>query len=413
MDVEVITTGNEILSGLTLDTNFRWLAERLTERSFNVRYHTSVTDHAGDIIAALGGASAHAGAVIVSGGLGPTDDDLTSRCAAEFFGVPLETDPRALASIEERLRGLGREMKDAHRGQAMMPRGARFFANLWGTAPGYMYEHGGALFFFLPGVPGELQGMFERSVMPELERHAGTRARSVTKLVRTTGLKESEVAERLDGLTMDGVYLGYRVHDPEVHLRVTGSAPTGEEAEALALEFTGLLRERLGAYVFSTGGESLPEVVGGMLAARGMTLAIAESCTGGLVASRITDVPGSSGWFERGLVTYSNEAKVEMLGVPRGLIEELGAVSGPVAERMAEGARTVAGTDLGVGISGIAGPGGGTALKPVGTVFIALAQGAGPPTSHAFLFHGTRRQIKYTASQRALEIIRQYFLDTV
>ncbi len=413
MKIEVITTGSEIISGLTQDTNFRWLADRLCSLNFDLRYHTSVGDDRDDIVLALRTAYLRARAVIVTGGLGVTEDDITTECAADFFGVERELNPEALESIRERFRVQGRELQKIHECMALLPMGARVIPNAYGSAPGFSYEHAGVVFFFLPGVPRELRPMVEDYVIPELEKRSGGRRKYVTRLVRTYGLRESEIAQRLSGLERKGVRLGYRAHFPEVHLRVSAEGRTVEEAQALAEGFIGEITSRLGRAVFSTTGEELEEVVGKLLLERGMTLALAESCTGGLVAHRITNVPGSSNYFERGVVSYSNEAKIENLSVPRELIVEHGAVSAPVVERMASGVRELAGTDIGVGISGIAGPGGGTPVKPVGTVFIGLSHTRAGTHSHKFLFHGTRGEIKLLSSQTALDIIRNFLLNGV
>ncbi|MCH8029255.1 MAG: competence/damage-inducible protein A [Candidatus Dadabacteria bacterium] len=413
MKIGIVTTGGEIMNGLTQDTNFSWAAERLASLSFEVCYHVSVGDNRDDILFALRSAAKLSEAVIVSGGLGPTTDDITAQSAADYFGVPLELNAEAHDGLKRRFAQRGREFKEIHKKQAYFPTGSQVLPNDWGTAPGFSHKKDFTVYFFLPGVPREFQPMVEEYVVPELRRRRGGRERFVTRLVKVTGLMESEVAQMLGGMEREGVYLGYRAHFPEVHLRVTARGGTGEEANKLASEFTSEIRSRLGRSVFTTEEKSLEEVVGELLLKDGLTISVAESCTGGLVASRITDVPGSSRYFERGVVTYSNEAKTELLAVPRELLNRYGAVSAPVVQRMAQGVRELSGTDIGVGITGIAGPGGGTPGKPVGTVFIGISHGAKGTESTQFSFSGTRAQIKMASSQTVLDLIRIFLLNDV
>ena len=411
--IEIITTGDELMSGLTQDSNFSWAGEVLASRGFAVEFHTTVGDERDDISSALGISSGRADAVIVSGGLGPTPDDLTSEVAADFFGVPLELNMRAVSSIEERLSRRGRVLTDLNRKQAYLPRGSRVLINHWGTAPGFSLEKDGTVFYFLPGVPKEFRAMMDEYVIPELDRRDTGRKKVKSMLVRTFGLPESEVAIRLEGIEREGIRLGYRAHFPEVHLRVTAYGETPGEAGELIEGFTGDIKSRLGSYVFSTGGETMEEVAGKLLREHDMTLATAESCTGGLIAHRITNVPGSSDYFLEGVISYSNEAKEKILGVPKDLLDAHGAVSAPVVEAMASGVRRLSGADIGVGVSGIAGPGGGTPEKPVGTVFIGIDSNKRGQRSEKFLFHGSREEIKLVSSSHALSFIMQIFLNNV
>jgi nicotinamide-nucleotide amidase len=413
MKIEIITTGDEIMSGTTLDTNFYWAAEKLTSLGFNLGFHTSVGDDEETIIEAFRTARKRAQAVIVSGGLGPTTDDLTAEVASKFFGVPLELGEEALEMMEQRFKKQGRKLLEINKKQACIPTGSKILRNFWGTAPGFQYESEGVVFFFLPGVPKEFKAMIEEYVIPELESRSIGRKKYTTKLIKTFGLRESEVAEKLKGIEREGVRIGYRPYFPEIHLRISAYGDIKDEAEKL---LSGVLEEvllRLGECVFSTEGETLEEVVGKLLSQKRLTLSIAESCTGGLLAHRITNVPGSSNYFERGVISYSNESKVEILGVPRGLIESVGAVSAEVVEAMAEGVRRLANTDLGVAISGIAGPGGGTPTKPIGTVFIGISHREKGTSSRRFQFKGTREEIKLISSETALDWIRKFLLNEV
>ena len=413
MKIEIITTGDEIMSGITLDTNFRSAAEKLTSLGFELAFHTSVGDDEGDIMIAFKNASMRAQAVIVSGGLGPTPDDLTANVASTFFGVPLELNNEALEMIENRFKEQGRTLLEINKKQAYIPRGSKVLRNFWGTAPGFQYEKEGVVFFFLPGVPKEFKEMLESYVVPELERRAIGRKKYEFRLVRTFGLRESEVAEKLKGIEKYGLTVGYRAHFPEIHLRLSAFGDTKLEAKRIMTDILEEIKSRLGEYVFSTEGETLEEVVGKLLSQKRLTLALAESCTGGLVANRVTNIPGSSDYFDRGVVSYSNESKIEVLGVPRLLIESYGAVSEEVVRAMAEGAMKLSNADLGVAISGIAGPGGGTQEKPVGTVCIGISHRERGTFSRRFQFKGTKEEIKLISSEIALDWVRKFVLNGV
>lgn len=412
MKLEIITTGDEIMGGVTLDTNFHWAAEKLVGLGFDLRFHTTVGDDEEDIREALKTAMRRAQAVIVSGGLGPTSDDLTAEVASRFLGVPLELNSVALDMIENRFRERGYRFSEINKKQAYIPQGSKVLKNFWGTAPGFQFEKGGVVFFFLPGVPKEFKAMIEDYVIPELDQRSTERKKYKTRIVKTFGLRESEVAERIRDIERAGMRIGYRPHFPEVHIRVSGYADTEDEAEKLVSGVVEEIASRLGECVFSTDGAMLEEIVGRLLSQKKLTLAIAESCTGGLVANRITNVPGSSNYFERGVVSYSNESKIEVLGVPRELIESVGAVSSEVVEAMAVGIRKLAHSDIGIAISGIAGPGGGTEIKPVGMVFIGISHEKGI-SSQRFQFRGTREEIKLISSEAALDRIRKFILSGV
>lgn len=413
MKIEIITTGDELMSGLTLDSNFNWAGDVLTTLGFDLAYHTTVGDIRERIKEVFDIARNRARAVIVTGGLGPTDDDLTAEVAAEYFGSSLELNQEAYDKLENWMKERGRALNESNKKQAYLPTCSTMLDNKWGTAPGFSIESEGVIFFFLPGVPKEFHAMMKHYVVPELESRAQDRMKRDMRLVKIFGLPESEVAERLKGLEMEGVTLGYRSHRPEIHLRVCALADTDSHAKKMTQDYIDEINVRIGDYVFTTEGELLEEVVGRLLTEKSMTLATAESCTGGLLASRITDVPGSSTYFLEGIVSYSNEAKEKILGVPKSLLESHGAVSAPVVEAMASGVRKLSGSDIGIGISGIAGPGGGIAEKPVGTVYIGLdAQDSGT-TSRKYLFGGSREQIKNVSTEKALDMIMKLLIMKV
>jgi nicotinamide-nucleotide amidase len=378
-----------------------------------VAYHTTVGDYMDRIVEAFQIARGRADAVIVSGGLGPTSDDLTAEAAARFLGTGLELNREALASIEERYRQRGRVMTAINRKQACLPKGCTVLINEWGTAPGWRSESEGTAFYFLPGVPKEFRAMLEAYVLPELEKMGAGRTAVKTRLIKTFGLPESGVAERLAGVERENIRLGYRAYYPEVHLRVTAYGETRDAASELVDEFTSDVTTRLAGYVFSVNGETMEEALGGLLRDKNLSLAAAESCTGGLISHRITNVAGSSSYFLEGVVSYSNEAKEKILGVPHGLLVEHGAVSAPVVEAMARGVRNLSGSGIGVAVSGIAGPGGGTPEKPVGTVYIGTDSASHGTRSEKFLFHGTRKEIKLATSSRAIMTVMQILLNNV
>jgi nicotinamide-nucleotide amidase len=413
MKIEIITTGDELMCGLTLDTNFRWAAERLSAMRFDLKFHTTVGDDEEDLMQALSNAESRAQAIIVSGGLGPTPDDLSAEVASMYFGVELELNHLAMEMLEQKFRERGRQLSEINKKQAYLPRGSNVLKNLWGTAPGFQYDRSGCVFFFLPGVPKEFRSMIDEHVIPELNRRSGDRPNIRTMLIKTFGLRESEVAEKLQGIGKEGIYIGYRSHFPEIHLRISAQAGTDKMVHELLDWVETEVSKRIGDYVFSTNGEELEQVVGEILKQKKLTLAVAESCTGGLLAHRITNVPGSSEYFERGVVSYSNQSKVDVLRVDNILIESKGAVSAEVVRSMAEGVRKLANTDLGVGISGIAGPTGGSSEKPVGTVFIGISCKNKETFSRRYQFRGTREEIKIVSSEAALDLIRKFISNGV
>lgn len=413
MKIEILTTGDELMSGLTRDGNFQWAGQTLTGLGFDVTFHTTVGDDKNKLDSAFNTAKNRADAVMVTGGLGPTPDDLTIEVASNFFEVGLELNQPALDMMKERFRKIGRKVSDTNMKQVYLPKGSTVLLNKWGTAPGFSCEIDNTVFFFLPGVPKEFRAMMEEYVIPELKKLNPQMKKSCMRLVKTFGLPESEVAQKLKGIEREGIILGYRAHFREIHLRVSSFGDTEEQAQSLMEEFLNEIILRLGDTVFTVDGEMLEEVVGRLLLKSNLTLATAESCTGGLLSHRITNIPGSSSYFLEGVISYSNEAKSQILGVPMDLIEAHGAVSAPVVEAMARGVKGLSGSKIGIGISGIAGPGGGTPEKPVGTVFIGLQVDNDEPISYEYHFQGTREEIKLVTVLNALNLIRQSLLNNV
>jgi nicotinamide-nucleotide amidase len=411
MDAEIIAVGSELLTPFYQDSNSLFLTERLNSLGIEVRFKTVVGDNAQDLTTALDQALSRSPLIILTGGLGPTEDDLTRQVVSEVLGRPLREVPELRAQIQERLSRFGRPMSENNLRQAMVPEGAEWLENKHGTAPGIWIEHDHNRLVLLPGPPTELEAMFDAICLPRLAQLSqGLRIK--TRVYKVVGLPESEVDKRAAA-----VYTAYEnpsttiLAKPgaiEIHLRAR--APTDEEADALLAELGDQIELALGEYVFSTHGESLEEVVGMYLVMRQKTLAVAESCTGGLLAERLTHNSGSSDFFLGGAVCYSNELKTKLAGVPKALIDEHGAVSQPVARALAEGIRARTGASIGLGVTGIAGPTGGSPEKPVGLVFIGLADERGTQVRE-FRFPGNRARVRLWATQMALEMIRRRVRD--
>jgi len=371
---EILTIGDELLRGEIVDSNKSYLSDRLLSLDIETRFHTSVRDDPEDMIEAFERARTRSGVVLVSGGLGPTRDDLTIEILARAFGRKLVLHEPSLAAIRAFFERFGREMAKNNEKQAWFPEGAEALPNPVGTAPGTLLREGDTLFFCMPGVPRELHRMMDEQVLPRIAavQPGGRVVRS--RLLRTFGMGESNLDERLGDLARDGdVVLGFRTSFPDNLLRPLARGDSAEEAETKLAGVVEAIRERLGAMVYGEGEEPLESVLGAMLRDAGETLAVAESCTGGELAERITRVAGASDYFLGGVVAYANEAKTKLLGVSPALLAEHGAVSEPVVCAMARGVRERLGADFGVATTGISGPGGGSEEKPVGTVFVAVA----------------------------------------
>jgi nicotinamide-nucleotide amidase len=402
----IISIGNELLNGRTVDTNAAYIAGQLRTVGIPVVSVYSVGDEEPAIRRKLALAAEEADVLILTGGLGPTDDDLTRQAIAGFLGVDLVLREDLLAILRQFFDRRGIEMPARNAIQACVPRGATAIENPVGTAPGIRAECAGKLLFAMPGVPSEMWHMLDTLVLPELQRLAAGQVIAVRRL-RCFGAGESTIAEMIGDAMRRGrnPLVNCTVHLGVITLEVMAMAAGASEAEAMATREEQSLRAILGDLVYGSGTQTLAEVVGERLAETGGTLAVAESCTGGLIASLITDVPGSSRYFTYGWVTYSNTAKQTELMVPPEMIEEYGAVSDQVARAMAQGARRRAGADYAIGLTGIAGPGGGSELKPVGLVYIAVDSRDGAETSR-YVFSSDRSSVRWRAAQTALNMLR-------
>jgi nicotinamide-nucleotide amidase len=407
MKCELLSIGSELTSGQNLDTNSQWLSRRLAEIGIPVGWHTTVADDLQDNLDAVRLATQRAGLVIATGGLGPTQDDLTREVLAQVAGVQLEFHQESFEHIQALFARRNRTMSERNRVQALFPAGAEVIFNANGTAPGIWMTIGRCVVVALPGVPSEMYAMFETEVKPRLLRLGLGGGVLVQRKINSFGAGESDVERRLFDLTRRGHVpeVGITVSDAMISLRILAHAPDAAAARAQIAPVEATIRERLGELVFGVEDEELQHAVLALLAQRRQTLATAESVTGGLVARRLVEVAGASQWYAGGVVAYDNRLKTALLGVPQALIDEHGAVSAAVAEAMAVGCRVRLGTDLAVSITGLAGPGGGSAAKPVGLVFAALAWDGGvAAASHSW--GGNRLEIQSRAAKMALNLVR-------
>ncbi len=413
MHAVLLSIGDELTLGQTVDTNSAFLAAKLVEHGIAPLYHLTVPDDTAAITRAFRDAAAQADLVIATGGLGPTDDDLTRQALADALGVPLLEDPTALENVHEFFRRLNRPMAAKNLVQALIPRGAAPLHNPTGTAPGIRATLGTTNILCFPGVPSELFRMFDLHILPLLEKSsaAGTDRVILTEKINTYGEGESNIAVKLGDLMnrRRNPVVGTTVARGIVSIRIRSEFPTRAEAQRELDATIQLVKDALGNLVFSTGDSSLAEVVNDLLLKSKQTLAVAESCTGGLLGKLITDVPGSSAIFLGGWLVYSNNFKNTELNVPQEMLAQHGAVSEPVALALADAARAKSGADFALAITGIAGPTGGSPEKPVGTVWIALAQS--PSANHRtlalrFTFPGDRQNIRDRAAKTALNMLR-------
>lgn len=411
MRITTLSIGDELISGQLTDTNAGTIASLLLAEGLRIQRHLTVGDNEPDIIGALGDLGRVSDAIIVTGGLGPTADDLTSRAAARATARRLVINEEARSHVRRMSGKLENlivcTLSDK---QAMIPTKSSLIPNPTGTACGFHLMHNGCFMFFMPGVPSEMTIMLRDTVIPFILERAPKRVIR-TCSINLFGPCEAEVDELLAGIAKpeQGLTLGICVVFPWMKVTLRSEAENDDAASALLEPAVSVVKERLGEYCYSSGEASMDEAVAGLFRDRCLTLSVAESCSGGLIAKRITDVPGSSGYFCEGVVTYSNAAKMRLLGVPSEVLNSSGAVSSECASAMSKGVRLASGSDLGLAVTGIAGPEGGSEEKPVGTVFISLAAADGCWTKR-FQFNGSRDEIRILTAWTALDWLRRYLL---
>jgi nicotinamide-nucleotide amidase len=411
LTAEIIAIGSELLTPDKTDTNSLWLTEKLNEIGIEVKLKTVVGDDEARLEETVRDAARRSDIVVSTGGLGPTEDDITRQISARAVGRELVFHEELVVELRERFRRWGREMPEINKRQAFIIEGAEILPNPNGSAVGMLLETGGKFHVVLPGPPRELKPMFEQYVLPKLRERAGEICVR-RRILRVAGMGESAVDEKIAP-----IYKQYAnpqttilFNRSEVEIHLTAQAKNEREADDLIAEVAAKIAETLGAAVFALNGETMEEVIGRLLSDSGKTLSLAESCTGGLIAQRLTEISGSSKYFIEGVVAYANEAKIRTLNVAPELIEKHGAVSAQVAEAMAKGMRERAQTDYAVSITGIAGPGGGSEEKPVGLVFIGYADESATK-SFKIILPGDRELIRWRASQAALDYLRRKILQ--
>ena len=410
LSAEIIAVGSELLTPERTDTNSLWLTGKLNEIGIEVMLKTIVGDDEARLEETIKDALKRSDLVITTGGLGPTEDDVTRQVSARAAGRELVYRDELEADLRERFKRWGREMPEINKRQAFVIDGANVLPNPNGSAVGMLLPLNGKFLAVLPGPPREMRPMFENFVLPTL-REAADGVLVRRRILRVSGMGESAVDEAIAPIyrsypDVQTSILFSRV-EIEVHLNIR--TESAEKGDAMLEQLANKIADALGPAVFALNGETMEDVVGAILTGSGRTLSVAESCTGGLISMRLTEVPGSSGYFMEGAVTYSNEAKVRTLGVSESTLQTHGAVSSQTAEEMAKGMRERAGTDLAIAVTGVAGPGGGSEEKPVGTVFVGYADGYAT-RSMKFMFPGDRELIRWRASQAALDYLRRRIL---
>ncbi|GAB6098674.1 competence/damage-inducible protein A [Halanaerocella petrolearia] len=407
MKAEIIVIGTELLLGQIVDTNSQWIAEQLAELGIDLYYKATVGDNKERLLETLSNGLQRSDLIITTGGLGPTQDDITREVIADSLDIELVKREESLAQVERYFKATNREMSENNLRQAYLPQGAEMIENQEGTAPGFLVEKDNQVIVSLPGVPLEMKAMMKKTVIPYLKEKVLGDNTIHSKVIKTCGIGESDLEEEIADILKEQTNptIAPLASQGEVKLRLTAKADNKEEAKQLIRVEEERLEERIGEYIYGYNDDTLEKVVANLLWDQELTIAVAESCTGGLIGHRMTNVAGSSAYFERGIISYSNQAKKELLDVKEETLAEFGAVSSQTAKEMALGAKELSNTDIGLSITGIAGPGGATAEKPVGLVYIALADEEGV-ASYQFNFSGSRLRVKYLTSQTVLNLLR-------
>lgn len=411
--IGIMAIGNELTSGRVQDTNSSFISQMFQSQGWKVPAMIAVGDYEEDIRKGLEFLLPMCDAVTVTGGLGPTADDLTTEMIAKIFNLPLRMDESALEHIKTRFEQLRLEWTPNNEKQALFPEGAQTLYNPIGTAWGFALKVSGKMIAVMPGVPDETRRMLPERAIPLLREHFGISEIVKSRTIKLFGIPEAKIDYALKDspLDMPGLSVGFYPRFPEIHIVLTARGPTEIDIDRMLAGAKAVVEDKLRKNIFGYDNETLEGIVAKLLTTKGQTLAVAESCTGGLITDRITNVPGSSAFLDRGIVAYSNECKVDTLGVPKEILEKHGAVSEETAILMAEGVRNLAKSDVGLATTGIAGPSGGSELKPVGTVYVAVADRKGSSCRHFLFRWRERRRIKEITAQWALDLLRKRLVE--
>lgn len=412
MKAYLISIGDELLIGQTINTNVAYIGNMISDINISIIKTSVVGDNLKFIIDEIDYASGKADVILITGGLGPTHDDVTRNAIVQYFKTELVFNSQVMEDIKTMMHKRGRAISKVHEDQAMVPKICEVIRNHKGTAPGYWIEQNKKIIVVMPGVPHEMKGMMDNYIISKLLEKLGTPQEFIKKsTLQTTGIPESTLAERLGDLNelLEGAELAFLPNQYGVRLRITVKSEDEETAKNKLMEIEQKIRIKVGRYIYGRDDELIEQVVGRLLKERGLRVATAESCTGGGLSDRLTNIAGSSDYFERGVVTYSNAAKVELLKVNEDLILEKGAVSQEVAMQMAEGIKAISGAEIGIALTGVMGPGGASTNKPVGTVYIGYCDDK-VCTAKRFQFGEDRLLNKNRATQAALEMIRRSLL---
>lgn len=411
MRAEIITIGDELLAGFTMNTNAAYISELLVQLGIEVHWISVVGDYKARLHDALNISMKRVDIILLTGGLGPTHDDITKKVVADYFDKPLIFHSEIYKRLEEYFKSRSRKLSPLNRVQAEIPEGAVVMENEIGTAPGFFISEQGKYIFVMPGVPAEMRRMMQASVIPHLQ-YLGMCKKTLTKTIHTIGISESTLNEKFQSFheMFPDVLLASLPNQQGVSLRLTMIVPEKESQNTLFEAAVDFVRQAAGKYKFGEDEDTLESVVGHLLLERKWKIAVAESCTGGLIAHRLTNIPGSSAFFDRGVIVYSNQSKIDLLGVPEHVLEPYGAVSAETAEAMAKGVRLISGSDIGLSITGIAGPSGGTTEKPVGLVFLGYTD-KDRSITEKYIFSHDREMNKIRSAGYALELVRKMLQD--